>query len=44
MHYETKTYTTRDNLDIYYYHWKSPDEAPKGVIQIQKGMAELAGR
>ncbi|NRA92476.1 MAG: alpha/beta hydrolase [Psychroserpens sp.] len=44
MHYETKTYTTRDNLDIYYYHWKSPINTPKGVIQIAHGMGEHAGR
>lgn len=44
MHYETKTYTTRDHLDIYYYHWKSPNDRPKGVIQIAHGMGEHAGR
>jgi len=44
MSYDTKTYTTRDHLDIFYYHWKSPSRPPKGVVQIAHGMGEHAGR
>ncbi|RNC84150.1 MAG: alpha/beta fold hydrolase [Winogradskyella sp.] len=44
MNYDTKTYTTRDNLEIFYYHWKSPNKQPKGIVQISHGMGEHAGR
>jgi len=44
MSYDTKTYITRDNLDIHYYHWKSSKKVPKGIIQIAHGMGEHAGR
>ena len=44
MNYSTKTYITRDNLEIFYYHWESPLKQPKGVVQIAHGMGEHAGR
>ncbi len=44
MNYRTRTYTTRDNLEIFYYHWKSSIKNPKGIVQIAHGMGEHAGR
>ena len=44
MNYATKTYTTRDRLEIFYYHWKSSKKRPTGVVQIAHGMGEHAGR
>lgn len=44
MDYITNTYITRDNEEIFYYHWKSPQTQPKGVVLIAHGMGEHAGR
>lgn len=44
MSFNTNTYITRDNQEIFYYHWKSPMKKPKGVVQIAHGMGEHAGR
>jgi len=44
MNYDTKTYMTRDHLKMFYYHWKSPNKQPKGIVQIAHGMGEHAGR
>lgn len=44
MNYTTKTYTTRDNEEIFYYHWKSINDKPKGIVLIAHGMGEHAGR
>ena len=44
MSYSTESFTTRDNLNIYYYHWASIQEKPKGVVLIAHGLGEHAGR
>ena len=44
MSHKTHTYITRDNQEIFYYHWKSPINKPKGIVQIAHGMGEHAGR
>ena len=42
MNYTTHHFTTHDQEQLFYYHWKH--NAPKGVIQIAHGLGEHAGR